>query len=105
MPRPRVRTQKKTLPRSARKKRDEGYRKTAAARAELAGDGEIHFTCPECGKAAFITRGAARRFARRVYPGSELSPYRACGGKFHLTSQDARKRAEWKDWAADQDAG
>ena len=54
----------------------------------------------------FRTRDAARRFARRRYPGAELSPYLAadCDGvSFHLTSQDARTRETFKDMRNEQE--
>lgn len=85
---------------AARKKRGARYRQVASVRRRFLDDGQVFFTCPACGKALFRTRDAARRFARRHYPGAELSPYLAagCDGvSFHLTSQDARTRETFKD--------
>lgn len=86
--------------RGARKRRDARYRQVTADRDKVAGAGLIFFACPDCGKAQFTTRAAARRFARRRYPGAELSPYLAqyCGDGtlFHLTSQDAAEREQFK---------
>lgn len=94
--------------RAARKRRDTRYRQVTAVRDRAAGDGQIFFACPDCGKAVFTTRGAARRFARRNYPGTAQVPYLACDGvSFHLTSQDARARQWWREHreSRDQDAG
>ncbi len=84
----------------ARKKRDARYRQVASIRQRFLDDGKVFFTCPACGKALFRTRDAARRFARRHYPGAELPPYPAegCDGiSFHLTSQDAGEREAFKN--------
>lgn len=40
-------------------------------------------TCPDCGKRRYVTRKAARRVARLVCPGEQVSVYR-CGDYFHF---------------------
>lgn len=55
------------------------------------------FACPACGKQSYLSRRAARRAARTLYPGRRLRTY-PCTGRFHLTSWNARKTANFRDY-------
>jgi hypothetical protein len=63
---------------------------------------EAFLTCP-CGKRAYTSRAVARRAARILYPGARMRAYacRADAGRsgpwWHLTSQDARRVAWWRE--------
>jgi hypothetical protein len=58
---------------------------------------EAFLTCP-CGKRAYTSRAVARRAARILYPGVRMRTYECRSGPWwHLTSQNARRVAWWRD--------
>jgi hypothetical protein len=58
---------------------------------------QAFLTCP-CGKRAYTSRAVARRAARIVYPGRKMRAYECRAAPWwHLTSQDARRVAWWRD--------
>ena len=52
-----------------------------------------------CGKVRYLTRGEARREARRFrHRTSKLRAYQCDGGFWHLTSQGTRRATVWRAW-------
>lgn len=52
-------------------------------------------TCPVCGKKRYSSRQAAKRDARRLFPGDRMRVYQ-CGTSWHITSQTTQQVTEWR---------
>lgn len=50
--------------------------------------------CPYCGKHCYMSRKAAKKAARRIYPDQHMNAYKCHGSEFyHMTSIPERKKA------------
>lgn len=67
-----------------------------SAQQDRSGRG-LNFARCACGKYSYATRALAKRAARQM--GRSLRAYR-CGDVWHLTSQDGKSAARWRDFHA-----